>query len=366
MGSWSGGGTALRLAASAHEDSTAEQYDRHWRTFCEWCSQNGLEPLPANPRMVFAYIGALAERGTIAADSLQPYLSAINSMHADSGLERPAVGHLIQRARQGMRRGQALQQTRDTRVPLLAQHVLTVLGDTLARASAQRERLTPRAWAIWLRRRYALVLGFVFMGRQDSCVALLTVDHGVDDRHLWLRLTEKMRRGWAFRRVIRLPLDASPVRGHASALPQLARLSRIYTEARASLGTAGTPPAHFFQLPGEPRPLTRHMSAWLDATLSEVHIQVPPGFAYLGHSLRSGGSSAAEAIGVSRYRGNWLGGWSQTGRTRELHYIDPSVLPTPAAYALMGWLLEGEYSTGDAVWERRAAARDAADPGEQH
>ena len=28
--------------------------------------------------------------------------------------------------------------------------------------------------------------------------------------------------------------------------------------------------------------------------------------------------SAAEAIGVPRYRGNWLGGWAQSGRTREL------------------------------------------------
>ena len=69
----------------------------------------------------------------------------------------------------------------------------------------------------------------------------------------------------------------------------------------------------------------------------------PAGFAYLGHSLRSGGSSAAEAIGVSRFRGNWLGGWSQTGRTRELHYIDPSIGVSEGAYALMGWLLCGSF-----------------------
>ena len=81
------------------------------------------EPLPAAPPTIVGYIGWLAERGTIGADSLQPYLSAINSMHADHGLERPALGHLVRRARQGMARRQAALQTRDTRVPLPAEHV---------------------------------------------------------------------------------------------------------------------------------------------------------------------------------------------------------------------------------------------------
>ena len=71
-------------------------------------------------------------------------------------------------------------------------------------------------------------------------------------------------------------------------------------------------------------------------TLAAHGMRAPEGFAYLGHSLRSGGSSAAEAIGVSRYLGNWLGGWSQISQTRELHYLDPSEGPTSGAYALLG------------------------------
>ena len=113
--------------------------------------------------------------------------------------------------------------------------------------------------------------------------------------------------------------------------------------------------------------LTRHMSTWVTGVLDQLGIRAGDGFAYQGHSLRSGGSSAAEAIGVSRYRGNWLGGWSQTGTTRERHYIDPSITPTPGAYALLGWLLHGDYSCGDV--ERVAAtgaqrAHERADPGE--
>ena len=89
------------------------------------------------------------------------------------------------------------------------------------------------------------------------------------------------------------------------------------------------------------------MAEWVALTLKEEGVSAPAGFAYLGHSLRSGGSSAAEAIKESRFRGNWLGGWSQTGRTRERHYMDPSVLPTAAAFELLGWLLDGTYSTGE-------------------
>jgi len=89
------------------------------------------------------------------------------------------------------------------------------------------------------------------------------------------------------------------------------------------------------------------MSSWLAQTLRELGISAPVGFAYLGHSLRSGASSAAEAIRVSRFRGNWLGGWAQSGNTRELHYMDPSFQPTPAAFAWFGWLLDGDFETSE-------------------
>ena len=106
------------------------------------------------------------------------------------------------------------------------------------------------------------------------------------------------------------------------------------------------------------------MSTWLAIALEEEGVSAPPGFAYLGHSLRSGGSSAAEAIGVPRYRGNWLGGWSPTSRVREESYLDPSVLPTPAAYALFGWLRAGTYQAEAPVWVRAPRTQPREDVGE--
>ena len=311
--------------------------------------------------MILAYVGHLAEKGTIAADSLQPYLSAINTYHLDNGLERPALGHVVTAARRGMRRAQAQLRTRDSRVPLPAEHALRAITDALARLPEWRVRLTKRALAEQLRRRFATALAFVFMGRQDSAVHLAACDFGIDAEFIWLRLTEKMRRGQALRRIVRLPLGAAPAGGVPSALPQLAELGRAYLQARAALG--GEQPM-LFQLPGEPKPVTRHMEGWVTVVFDEIGAVPPPGFVYLGHSLRSGGSSAAEAIRVPRYRGNWLGGWSQSGRTREVHYLDPSILPTEAAYALFGWLLAGEYSLDQPMWVARRGAAQCDEPGE--
>lgn len=361
VGTWSGGATGVRLAASALEDSTVDQYARHWETFVAWCVENGLEPIPATARMILAYVGHLAERGTIAARSLQPYLSAINTYHADSGLERPALGHVVAAARRGLARTQAQLTTTDTRVPLPAAVALRILDRALSMLDAQAARLTPRAFAEWLRRCYATVLAFVFMGRQDSCVRLATVDHGIGDDFIWLRLTEKTKRGQALRRIVRLPLSAPAVSGHASALPRLAQLGAAYIEARKRLGGSH---AWFFQLPGEPAPTTRHMESWTTTSFADVGAVAPPGFVYLGHSLRSGGSSVAEAISVPRFRGNWLGGWSPAGRTRELHYLDPSVLPCPAAFALFGWLLAGTYQLDSPAWSAQRGAAASDEPGE--
>ncbi|EOD15595.1 Integrase [Emiliania huxleyi CCMP1516] len=269
----------MRLAASAREDSTTEGYARHWREFEGWCDEEGLDPLPATPQMIFAYVGALAEKGTIAASSLQPYLSAINSYHADCGFDKPALGHLVTAARRGMARGQARCDTRDTRVPMPAAAAARILRATLAALPSLAARKGSRGAADFLRRRYAFVLSFVFMGRQDTSTGLRSADHGIDEGNsgfIWLRISEKMRGG------------------------------------------------------------RRHMVGWVSETLDEEGVRAPAGFVYLGHSLRSGGSSAAEAIRVPRFRGNWLGGWSQNGRTRELHYMDPSVLPSPEAYELLG------------------------------
>jgi hypothetical protein len=124
-------------------------------------------------------------------------------------------------------------------------------------------------------------------------------------------------------------------------VPCVASVGQAYIAAKDALG--GRPIPWFFQLPGEGKPITRSMSGWVASTLADVGAVAPPGFAYLGHSLRSGVSSAAEAIKAPRARGDWLGGWAPGGSTRERHYIDPTVGPSPAAFRLLGWLLDSHH-----------------------
>ena len=104
-------------------------------------------------------------------------------------------------------------------------------------------------------------------------------------------------------------------------------------------------PPRLLQLPGEPPPTTPTMGGWLQRALRRVHAAPPRGFTYTGHALRSGGASAAKAIRVPAFRANWLGGWAPRSLVRKQHYLDPSVLPTPAAFSLLGWLLDGDYAT---------------------
>ncbi|KAL1530472.1 hypothetical protein AB1Y20_001374 [Prymnesium parvum] len=178
------------------------------------------------------------------------------------------------------------------------------------------------------------------MGRQDSCVSLLREDHGVDHQYLWLRLTEKQKRSSRFRRIVRIPIARASVRGHASVIPALATVARAFVSACLELpGKARC--THFFQLPGEPPPVTASMSAWLEHALRELGIAAPAGLAYLGHSLRSGASSAAEAIRVSRFRGNWLGAWVGTEWEHSRASLHRSFFPGHARSILLVWLAPG-------------------------
>ena len=58
------------------------------------------------------------------------------------------------------------------------------------------------------------------------------------------------------------------------------------------------------------------------------------------------------AIGVDRVIIHFLGGWKRGSSTMERDYIDPTVMPTPAAFMLYGWALARQYSVGTGSIER--------------
>ena len=352
-----GADTARRLIAHSLAGGTHTQYGRHFAHFMDYCASEGLCHLPADPWTVVAYIGHIADTGRWAEGSLQPILSSINRAHRDAGLVEPAKEfHFLTAARQGMGRAQAATTTRDTRVPLPAEALVGIVHDGEAACIAGAPAT--------LRDDLAICLTALFAGRQDTGVSMYTSDFGVEHGVcMWVRLTEKGKRGLALRRVLRLSLTAAPVHGHASILPRIAALAEAYTCMRSELCAArGVPvPEFMFQLPGERRPTTTTMSGWLSAALQRTDVAAPPGFAYLGHSIRSLGASAMNAIGVVRTTLCWIGGWARGSDVPERHYIDPTFLPSPACYMLYGWLLSRQFTTDAGVYERARVLPDPLD-----
>jgi hypothetical protein len=54
--------SAARYAASALAPATRRSYERDWRVFAEWCVACGLQPMPAAPEAVAAFLAAEADR----------------------------------------------------------------------------------------------------------------------------------------------------------------------------------------------------------------------------------------------------------------------------------------------------------------
>ena len=334
LGGIRGSSTAIRLLQSGLATSTATSYGHLFAAFAHYCDEEGVSALPASTATVILYVGHLAELGTWAASSMQPIFSAINDAHRSLELPPPALdSFFLKRVRSGLGRLQAESSTTDSRTPLPASAVLSFV--TAAEALPDSELRHIREYT-------ALALTALFAGRQDTSVHLRSEDIGFATDELWLRLSEKGKRQQAVRRIIRLPLAPSSVEGHASILPRIGALVQRYFDLRRSL--TQQQPEFAFQLPGEQRPTTASMERWLAHALARCHIRAPPGFAYQGHSLRSLGASAMAAIGVPRHIYIWLGGWARGSGVVDRCYIDPTFLPSPAAYALFGWALMRHFS----------------------
>ena len=126
---------AAKLLRWGRRANTWASYDSKllkWFHFCTvvWpaAGHAPLKPFPAEPAHVLAYLGYLCEQDRVHASSLQPYLSAINSFHADLGHPKPAVGALVHLARRGFGELEGeMDPDRARRGPLPAQVALQIV-----------------------------------------------------------------------------------------------------------------------------------------------------------------------------------------------------------------------------------------------
>jgi hypothetical protein len=97
------------------------------RRFTFFCNEEGITPLEATAANMLRFTIWLARAGTVAANSLQPYFSAINKFFRDHLMEPVALGPLLTDARRGLAMQQQTVTDPDIRVPIPAPIVQQML-----------------------------------------------------------------------------------------------------------------------------------------------------------------------------------------------------------------------------------------------
>ena len=333
LGEDSLGQQALSLVAGSLAATTVGTYGSAFQRFLSFCSQQGLDPFQTQEADVVRYLAWLGQEGTVAAASLQPYLSAINRFLGDHGKEPVALGPLVARARQGLKLQQLDSAPAPVRVPLPAETVTAILEHLWG----QRHLFSPAKvsqHAPALRAQLAVVMGFIFPGRGSTSTALKAGEVLVDSTHITvLHLKVKGKDGEPdhTKPLLRVPVTAQP---------QLAALLHLWQQLQASWWPKGRPHRRFWLLPSDPPTswTAATLSAWLALACQTVAHQPPPGLKWTSHSLRKGAATCMNAIGVPLPTIRYWGGWARDSSV--VHdYIDPTVRPSPAAFQLFGWLI---------------------------
>jgi site-specific recombinase XerD len=142
--------------------STRETYNCAWRQWDRWCRGRGINPLPAPPEALAAFLAERAEGG-LHFSTLDCYCSGIAHRHHQEGLADPTADFLVRRVRRGLRRIMGV-------APIRQAHPLTVaeLGQIVASIDADA--------AIGIRDLAILLVGYASAMRPGEVSALNVED----------------------------------------------------------------------------------------------------------------------------------------------------------------------------------------------
>jgi site-specific recombinase XerD len=188
-----------RAVRRSRAEATLRAYRADWADFTTWCATLGLDPLPASPATVAAYVAELADppddRAPRAVSTITRRLAAIAEGHKVAGHDNPTADPLVRETMKGVRRslGVAPRQKRgittaDMRV------AVTGLGDRLI---DHRDRLL-------------LLLGFAGGFRRSELVALDVADITDHPQGLLLRIRRSKTDQEAAGRTIEIAYGTDP------------------------------------------------------------------------------------------------------------------------------------------------------------
>jgi hypothetical protein len=328
------------------EGSTALQYGRKYRIFeVEFCAPRGLVACPCGIDTVLAYIGWQAEKGTVAASSLEQYLSAISCRHTDFGLVSPVTGSAdpavlvyhrdVKRTLEGLGKAQRLVDPAaliDCKIYLPASVASAALDEVLRLAalfpSASVDDMQAAGHGVISTARDLMFLAFNFadFGRRDSHHNMTVWDIemlGSGDLFFCFRKDKSgQMKQWLW------PRDSSP---------DLLRAVDWWLRLRRGLGVSTVA---MWQLPGDAGSWSSKARVVIfERALEWLGYNPPRGFRWTLHCVRSGAASEANALDMAMSEIRRQGGWAPKSDVPSKTYIDPLCVPSHAGRRFFGWLV---------------------------
>ena len=93
---------AREYARASRATSTLKSYQSIWSAFTDWCGARGLDPCPASPEVIVAYITDRAEE--LKPQTIKKHLAAISQAHKLAGYSSPVQTEPVRLVMAGLRR----------------------------------------------------------------------------------------------------------------------------------------------------------------------------------------------------------------------------------------------------------------------
>lgn len=265
---------ARQFAADAKAAATRRAYRSDWQGFTAWCSQHGVEALPAAPQIVAAYAAYMAVERHRKVATIQRALVSISQAHKMAGYPSPVADAVVRETLKGLRRSIGIAQGQKAAVmPDQIRAMLAVLPDNL----------------LGVRDRAVLLLGFAGGFRRSELVGLdvADIDFTADGMVVTLRRSKTDQEG-AGRRV-GIPFGSSPMTCPVRCL-------RAWLDAAAITAGAAFRPVGRWGRVGDDRLDDRAVARIVQRCARAIGLE-PAKFG--GHSLRAGLATAAARAGKS-------------------------------------------------------------------
>jgi len=155
---------------SSLQPSTLKNFGANLVGFFEFCELHAIAPLDDSPVDTARYIAWLGERETVAATSMQPYLSTINKFLQDHARLPVAIDPLVSSVRKGLEKCQRDENPNPERLPLPAPVAMSILeGAEHMLPSVQWDPWEPRLQL--MRASVAPVVSYIFFNRENAALS---------------------------------------------------------------------------------------------------------------------------------------------------------------------------------------------------